>query len=231
MKNIFSKARLTLLGLFLLLGSGFSCGPAPLSAPREPGNLFIRQEVTDFPAWISAFKTLGKGLKSKGFSAYSLHQEWPGGSAVILTLKCSNLRKGLDFVQSSGFQFPLKKAGGGEFTLWAGTDVLGREYGGLIKKPAGIVIARNQVKSYEFWKACWDAEGKHSHPDRGYQPSVYSIHRLGGNSGFVLVVHQASDLSKAPSFMTSEAMKGVMQASGVQGVELWYGLNLEEGNF
>ncbi|HEY5039464.1 MAG TPA: hypothetical protein VIJ93_10365, partial [bacterium] len=122
-------------------------------------------------------------------------------------------------------------AGVGLPVIWAGADVRERKYENQPKMTGGIVIANNQVRSYDFWKACFDAEGHHNHAGRDYIPSNYSIHHLAGKPDTVLVVHEASDITKAPVFMTSDAMKGVMEASGVTGIEIWYGINLEEGTF
>jgi hypothetical protein len=46
-----------------------------------------------------------------------------------------------------------------------------------------------------------------------------------------IVVHEASDVSKAPQFMTSDHMNGEMESTGVVGLEIWYGINIEEGTF
>ena len=213
-----------------LLCLPLSCGvPDSSYYPAGPGNLFIRQEIGDYPVWKAAFLKQGPALKARGFSAYSLHRDLVQQDKLIVTLKCSDLAKAIEFLRSVPYETAMQKAGARAAVLWAGVDVMGRKYEVQPKMTGGIVIAKNTVRSYEFWKACWDAEGQHQHPDRGYKPGNYSIHHLKGNRDIVLVAHEASDVTKASAFMNSEAMKGVMQASGVTGIEIWYGINLEEG--
>ncbi len=170
-------------------------------------------------------------MKTHGFSAYSLHRDLKDPHALILTLKCSNLQEAVAFIQSVDFKTAMDQAGVKNSVLWDGLDVIERKYEDRLNGTGGIVIARNEVRSYDFWKACFDAEGHHNHPGRGYKPSRYSIHHLPGKTAVVLVAHKASDVAKAPAFMTSPAMKGVMEASGVTGIEIWYGIEIEEGLF
>ena len=224
---------LKLLGLTGLLLCAFisSCAKAN-PYPETAGNLFIRQTISDITAWKAAFQSEKPSFKAEGFLAYSLHRDLIDPKVFILTLKCSNLREAMAFVQSTDYQTAFSKAGVKDPVIWCGGDVKERHYENNPKMTGGIVIANNQVKSYAFWKACWDAEGQHHHPGRGYVPSNYSIHHLIGKpNDTVLVAHEASDITKAPAFMTAAPMKGVMEASGVVKIDIWYGFNLEEGVF
>jgi hypothetical protein len=198
---------------------------------EAPGNLFIREKVGDINSFQAAFQGQRSSLKGHGFLAYSLHRDLADSSFLILTLKCSNLNEALAFVDSADFTASMNKAGVENPVIWDGLDVAGRKYANQDKMSGGIVIAHNEVRSYDFWKSCFDAEGLHHHPGRSYQPSNYSIHYLPGKPEVALVVHEASNPTKAPAFMTSSAMKGVMEASGVTGIEIWYGVNIEEGVF
>lgn len=221
---------LGLLGLFLAAGIS-SCGKNN-PYPETPGTVFLRQKVSDLEAWKTGFVTEKPALKANGFLAYSLHQDLNEADTLILILKSPDLRKAVAFVQSGDFQAAFGKAEIKDSTLWCGGDVKERQFENNPKMTGGVVIANNQVKSYDFWKACWDAEGQHHHPDRGYVPGNYSIHHLIGKpTDTVLVAHEASDVTKAPAFMTAAPMKGVMEASGVVGIDIWYGINLEEGLF
>jgi len=224
------------VGWILLLCAPTACGIPGSSIPESSGNLFIRMKAAGLQSFPlrETFRSQKKNLKEQGCLAYSLHRDWTEKGTFILTLKCSNLRKALNFTRSPGFLTPFEKAGASEVVYWAGNNVLERPYDNRsfpVKGKTGIVIAHNEVKSYDFWKSCWDAEGKHRHANRGYQASRYSIHHLLGKQDQVWVVHEASDLSKAPAFMTSPAMKGAMEAMGVTGIDFWYGVNLEEGIF
>lgn len=215
-------------GLFLLCLT-LSCAKSPY--PEAPGDLFIRQTAKDINAFKEAFADQAQALRASGATAFSLHRDLKDAEAFILTLKSSNLKKTDSLLRSYGFRSAMRAAGVREGVTWAGTDVMERKYENRRRISGGIVIANNQVRSYEFWKSCWDAEGKHKHPKRGYEPSRYSIHCLKGKTDSVLVVHEASDVSKAPAFMTSDRMKGVMESMGVTGIEIWYGINLQEGIF
>ena len=117
--------------------------------------------------------------------------------------------------------------------VWYGLDSKERKYTDQPKMTGGIVIAHNEVRDYKFWLDCFYKEdgGKHNHPGRKYKNSNYSIHHLPGEPEVAIVAHEASDVSKAPVFMTSDPMNGEMEATGVIGLEIWYGINLEEGLF
>ena len=207
----------------------------------SPGTVFIRQKVNDLKTFRKVFLDQKQNLKIHGFSAYSLHRDLGDSHTVILTLKCSDLEKGIEFVRSPQFMSTMDKADVQMPIVWYGLDLINwnelkitqREYLNQPKMTGGIVIARNEVRDYPFWLDCFYKEdgGKHNHPGRQYKNSNYSIHHLQGNPEVAIVAHEASDVSKAPAFMASEAMRGEMEATGVIGLEIWYGINLEEGLF
>ncbi len=200
---------------------------------NAPGNIFVRQKVTDFKTFHQVFDSQKQNLKDHGFSAYSLHRDLKDPLTYILTLKCSDLGKGVEFVRSADFMASMDKAGGKIPMVWYGLDSKERKYTNQPKMTGGIVIARNEVRNFKFWLDCFYKEdgGKHNHPGRKYKNSNYSIHHLPGEPEVAIVVHEASDVSKAPAFMTSDPMNGEMEATGVIGLEIWYGINLEEGIF
>lgn len=218
-------------GCLALLFIGSACRGPSGSYSEKPGNLFIREKIGDFNGFKSAFLSQRENLKDNGFSAYSFHRDLYEPDILIVTLKCVDLKKAIGFVRSASFLKVMEKASVKDPVLWAGEDVVERKYEKRQKVTGGIVIANNQVRSYDFWKTCFDAEGGHKHAERGYIPSHYSIHHQSGKPDVVLVVHEASDIAKAPIFMTSDAMRGVMESTGVTKVEIWYGINLEEGSF
>jgi hypothetical protein len=231
-------------GMILLLAVPLGWAKdSPVPSPDSPGNIFIRQKVADANAFQAAIQNLRKDFKASGFSAYSLHRDLYNPGLLILTLKCSNLEKGLAFIKSADYQDAMKKAGVKGMTVWSGADVNARTYKKMAKKPAGIVIAFNQLKSYDYWFAFYNAEhdqkhggvnkneGEHYHAERPYKSSNYSIHRGLGKPDSVIVAHEASDVSKAPAFMTAPPMKIMQKPSGITRFDVWYGYNLSQGTF
>lgn len=216
---------------------------SPSPSPDSPGNIFIREKAGDLKAFKTAFQGLQKDFKANGFSTYSLHRDLKDPHRLILTLKCSSLGKGLTFLESPGYKAAMKKAGVEKPVIWSGVDINPREYKKLPPKPAGIVIALNHLRSYDYWMAFYKAEhdtehggknvhkGEHYHIGRHYKASNYSIHRGLGKPDTALVVHEASNLSKAPAFMNSRTMKVMQKPSGINLFEVWYGYNLEQGDF
>lgn len=198
---------------------------------HAPGEIILFLDSGSDTAFQSVLAGERATWKASGLLAYSLHLDLANPKAYLLTLKCSDYAMADGFVRSSHFQNPFVKKGFRDiYPVGGGLDIVPREYREAHgDRKSGIVIARNEVKSYDFWKACWDAEGQHHHPDRGYLPSRYSIHRFPGKPEEVLVVHEASDVSRASSFMNAAPMKGVMEASGVTGIQLWFGIDLIEG--
>jgi hypothetical protein len=229
MKNYFS--RLTLL-VFLIFPLVVACKINCLSLDA-PGTVFIRQKAADIKTFRKIFLAQTENLKVHGFSAYSLHRDLKDSRIVIVTLKCSDLEKDLKFIQSPEFMSAMDKADVQIPLIWYGLDTTSRQYTNQPKMTGGIVIARNEVRDYKFWLDCFYKEdgGKHNHPGRQYKNTNYSIHHLPGNPEVAIVAHEASDVSKAPAFMASDAMKGEMESTGVIGLEIWYGINLEEGLF
>lgn len=217
--KIFCLAGLLLVGPFLYAGS-----------LDGPGNIFIRQKAPDGKAYRQAFLDQRAQLKAHGFTAYSLQRDLGDKKTLILTLKCSNLEKGLDFAHSEGFMEALDKAGARIPQVWWGLDETGRTYADQPHPPAksGIIIARNQVRDYPFWLKCFRSQNHH-HEGRQYKNNDYSVHYLPGKPAVAIVVHEASDVSKAPIFMTSDHLNGEMESTGVIGLDIWYGVNIEEG--
>ena len=213
--------------LILVLGMNWQAKASSLDAP---GNVFIRQKATDLKSFRQAFLGQKDNLKAHGFSAYSLHRDYKDSKTFILTLKCSDLDKGVSFVRSPEFMAAMDKAGAKIPVVWFGLDTTERKYNNLVKMTGGIVIARNEVRDYDFWLKCFKSQN-HKHEGRKYKNSDYSVHHLPGNPDVAIVVHEASDISKAPAFMTSDALNGEMESTGVIGLEIWYGVNIEEGTF
>jgi hypothetical protein len=199
--------------------------------PSVPGNIFLKVRVLDEKAWRKGFETEIPILKSQGFQAYSLHQDLSDPQSLLLTLKCGDLKKGLRFAKSGNLlDLPTVM---GKQVVWAGTDVQERSYlYGISKGTSGIVIVRHQVKDFDFWYKGYQhaSGGTHHHPDRGYIPSRRSVHRVPGDPAAALVVHAASNVSKARAFMETQNMRDRMEAGGVIGTpEIWYGIDIEEG--
>jgi hypothetical protein len=231
-------------GMILLLAVPLGwAADSPAPSSDSPGNIFIRQKADDAKTFQAAFKGLRKEFKANGFSAYSLHGDLKNPGLLILTLKCSNLEKGLTFLKSADYMTTIKKVGVKGMSVWSGADINALTYKKMPKKPAGIVIARNQLRSYDYWFAFYNAEhdtthggknahkGEHYHAERPYKSSNYSIHRGLGKPDSAVVVHEASDVSKAPAFMTAPPMKIMAKPAGITQLDVWYGYNLDEGTF
>ncbi|HTA76569.1 MAG TPA: hypothetical protein VK791_05380 [bacterium] len=205
------------------------------------GTVFIRQHTKSIKTYREVFLAQAQNLKVHGFTAYSLHRDLKDSHVVIVTLKCLDLEEGVHFIRSAEFMSAMDKADVQIPVVWYGVDLTNwgtlkldqRQYSNQPEMTGGIVIARNEVRDYKFWLDCFYKEdgGKHNHPGRKYKNSNYTIHHLPGDPEVAIVAHEASDVSKAPVFMASEAMKGEMEATGVIGLEIWYGINLEEGLF
>ncbi|HUO58365.1 MAG TPA: hypothetical protein VMV05_09360 [bacterium] len=218
--------------IFMTAFFSFGCRNGSFSL-EAPGTIFIRQKAPDPKAYLRAFRTEGPNLKAHGFSAYSLHRDLNDRETFIITLKCDRLGEGVDFVRSPEFMASVDKADAQIPMVWYGLDTTERKYTQQPQMTGGIVIARNEVRDYKFWLDCFYKEdgGKHNHPGRKYKNSNYSIHHLPGKPEIAIVVHEASDVSKAPAFMRSEPMKGEMESTGVMGLDIWYGVNMQEGLF
>lgn len=223
----FGKMTLAFSAVFMCFLSWSCCKYSSLGTP---GNIFVRQQASDAKAYRDALLGQAQALKAHGFSAYSLHRDFKDPKTFIVALKCSNLDKGVEFIRSPEFASVLDKAGARIPRVWYGLDTQEREYTSQPKMKGGIVIARNEVRDYDFWLKCFRAQN-HNHEKRDYKNSGYSVHHLPGNPAVAIVVHEASDVSKAPQFMTSDHMNGEMESTGVVGLEIWYGTNLEEGVF
>ena len=205
-------------------------GVVGASTMEGGGVIFVRQAASDLQTYRQAFLGQSRNLKAQGFTAYSLHRDLKAKNTFILTLKCSNLQKGVSFIRSPEFVSAMDKAGARIPQIWYGLDTQERVYTSQPKMTGGIVIARNEVRDYDFWLKCFRAQN-HNHEGRKYKNSAYSIHHLAGDPAVAIVVHEASDVSKAPQFMTSDHMNGEMESTGVVGLEIWYGTNIEEGTF
>lgn len=195
-----------------------------------PGNIFIRQKAEKRVDYLMAFLNQAAALKAHGITGYSFHQDLKDKNTYILCVKAADLEKGLNFVQSPEFHSAMDKAGARIPQVWWGLDEVVRTYRDLPEEGGGIVIARNEVRDYPFWLKCFKSQN-HNHEGRQYKNSDYSVHYLSGKPAVAIVVHEASDVSKAPPFMTSDHLNGEMESTGVVGLEIWYGVNIEEGIF
>jgi hypothetical protein len=233
----------------ILLGAGwfwFSAVPAcrganPASVPNQPGCVFIRERIKDRLSFLKAFRGEKAGLKSQGFIHYSLHEDIKDPRELILVLGCSDLSKGLAYLDSPAWREVLGQEGVTEIQRWSGTEVTARNFTYLPPKPAGLVVAWGSLKSFDKWKQFFDSEhdpahggqnlkaGKGYHPVRKYAASHYSITRGCGSPESAVVCHQASDITQAPEFMKSIPMENLKEPMGILKMEIWYGYNLQGG--
>lgn len=202
---------------FISLCALNACRSPSASYPETPGNLFIRQQICDVAYFKKTFLTPSEKLKAQGFLAYSLHRDLNDPKTYLITLKCSDLKKAVDYIESSNFHTICVGAGLGTPLLWAGTDMIERKYKNLTRMTGGIVITRLELSSYETWKSRFDQK-----KDLSIQPGSESLHRLSEKSETVLLVYETSSASPA-----SESGK----AEGVTSQQVWIGVNLEEGVF
>jgi hypothetical protein len=209
--------------LLVLLVSVLSCQWGGIRYPETPGTIFIRQQICDIDFFKQKFLLNPRNhLKDKGFTAYSLHRDLTDPKTYLIILRCQNLKKGVDFIQSAGLHAICVGAGLGLPLLWAGEDVKPREYENRPQMTGGIVIIRNQFKDGINGKSLADAEGK------GGQEGLY---RLLGNPGLLIVTDEFYDAAQIPNFVDSANLNGGVGAAGIIKREIWSGINLEEGLF
>jgi hypothetical protein len=215
----------------VLLGANGGCGRAKDTGLDSSGNIFVRQMATSLKLYREAFLGQKQALKAHGFEAYSLHRDLKVPHVFILTLQCSDLAEGVSFIRSPEYMAALmNKAGARIPMIWYGLDTVERKYTDQSHMTGGTVMAFNQVRDYPFWLKCFQSENHH-HPGRKYKASDYSINHLPGDPAVAIVVHEASNITYAPAFMTSEPLYSEMESTGVVGLEIWYGINVEEGTF
>ncbi len=226
-----------------IMAQGWRADASPSPRLDSQGTIFIREKIAGVEKFKDAIRELSQNFKANGFLAYSLHRDLKKPDYLILTLQCSNLGRGVTFLRSKLYKSAMEKVGVMDRVQWAGVDVTPRQYGELPPPPAGIVIARNDLKSYDYWKTFFDAEhnpshggknpnkGEGYHAERHYLASHFSIHRGLGKPDTVYVAHEASDISKAPEFMTSPPMETMKGPLGITRFTVWYGINIEQGVF
>lgn len=212
--------------------AGISCR-VQVTYPHDPGTLFIRQQICDLNDFKTGFFKRGNDLKGHGFLAYSFHRDPQDPKTYILSFKCQDLERAVEFIRSSNFYFSCVGAGLGQPLLWAGLDVVSLPYPKLTPLAGGIAVARYEIRDFEAWKRGWDAEygGYSDRPKPEGGPQALSFHRLKGKPEAVIVVYEAPDIHKARAFLESGAERNAMETTGVTRRVLWFGTNLEEGIF
>jgi hypothetical protein len=206
------KPFLWLFFLFLL-ACGASCR-LQRPYPEAPGTLFIRQQICDLDDFKKSFFRPQNDLKGHGFLAYRFLRDPKDPKTYILAFQCSNLDKGVRFIQSSNFLTACIGSGMGLPLLWAGVEVEGRPYTNLAQMSGGMVVARYEVTDYASWKKNWDARTK---------TGATGLYRLPGTPEVVIVAREVSDITQPPP-LDSQVEKTAHR-------DLWLGSNLEERIF
>jgi hypothetical protein len=212
--------RIGIIFLFLVSLSCKSFGPA---YPDAPGTIFVRQQICDIDYFKKVFFDPQKNLRAEGFTAYSIHRSLEDPKGYLLVFQCSDLKRAVKYVQSSHFHSICVGSGLGVPLMWAGVDVVRRKYVNQNPMTGGIVIERNEVKDYDFWKKWFDSANG--------MTGNYSIHDLKGMPEVVIVAQEVPDVFAARTLMNSDGMRNALEAAGVTKQEIWYGINLEEGVF
>ncbi len=194
---------------FLCLALSVVSCRVQITYPHAPGTLFIRQQICDLNDFKSGFFKRENDLRGHGFMAYSFHRDPIDPKTYILSFKCGDLEKAVEFIRSSNFYFSCVGAGLGQPLFWAGTDVVGLPYPKLTPLAGGIALARYEVRDYDTWKRGWDVEygGNRGRPKTEGGPQTLSLHRLEGRPEAVIVVYEVTDIPQARAFLDSEAEK------------------------
>jgi hypothetical protein len=124
MKSYFLKLILIIFSIFTF---STACKNNSLSID-SPGTVFIRQKARDIKAFRVIFLRQKENMKTHGFSAYSLHRDLKDSHIVIVTLKCSDLEKGVEFIRSPEFISAMDKADTQIPMVWYGLDTTERQY-------------------------------------------------------------------------------------------------------
>jgi hypothetical protein len=200
--------------------------------PKGQGTLFIRQQICDLSEFKNRFFSLKNNLKGNGFLSYSFQRDLRDPKTYILEFQCSNLKKAVDFIQSSNFLVAcVGGAGLGLPVLWAGVGNQQFPIPNQSQGTGGLVVGRYELKGNTFWKKIWDG-GKFSDlfGDKR-EEMLIRLYPFAGNPRQVLVVQEVADILKAQEIMNSREMKNNFQEAGLIPLNFWFGTNLEDGNF
>jgi hypothetical protein len=184
--------------------------------PDAPGTLFIRQQICDLDDFKKSFYRPQNDLRGHGFLAYRFLRDPKDPKTYILAFQCSDLNKGVRFIQSSNFLTACIGSGMGLPLMWAGVKVEDRPYRNLPQMSGGMVVERYEVKDYGAWKKHWDAD---THPDAG-------LYHLPGNPEVVIGTREVADVTQA-----EPVAPDAREIPGVTHRDLWLGSSLEEGTF
>ena len=201
--------------------------------PDAPGVLFIRQQICDLGDFKKGFFRAENSLKARGFRAYSFHRDIQDPGDYILTFRCADLRKAVEFIQTSNFITACVGAGRDLPLLWAGVEEAGNPGRNFAQKPGGLVVARFEVRDYGLWKKSWEEgqAGNQGLSGGGTKTAPYGLYRLDSSPGVVIVAYELPVMNQARDFTASIAAKNTMDAAGVTHMDFWIGTNLEEGSF
>jgi hypothetical protein len=82
------------------------------------------------------------------------------------------------------------------------------------KPGGGRVIVLHKVKDSADWLGRFAGHGKHRHDERGYVATGHSAHEALDSPGQLLVMHRASDLRAAKTYMNGPKMSAAFRQAG-----------------
>ena len=186
--------------------------------PEGTGTLFIRQQICDLGDFKTRFFSPSHNLPAKGFLSYEAYRDTNDPKTYLLVFQCSNLRKALEFIQSSDFLVACVGAGLGLPLVWAGVEEGTNP--GPNPQTGGLVVGRYEFMEGVPWPGMGVASGS---PVRHY--------RIAGHPGSVIVAQEVPDILTAADFMDSPGVKKALETAGVKRLDQWQGTFLERGIF
>jgi len=181
--------------------------------PDAPGTIFIRQQVCDLTDFKIRFFKPENNLKDRGFLAYRFYRDPGDPKTYLMVFECADLKKALEFIQSSNFMVACVGAGLGSSVMWAGEEV--NPPGNTSLGKDDLVVARYEVKNEGDWKKL--GEGR--------------WYRLSNSPRMAIVVREVKDLFQVRYGLESPNLKDKLTADGVIHRDVWLGSYLEAGNW
>jgi len=186
--------------------------------PDEPGTIFIRQQVCDLSDFKTHFFKPENNLKDRGFLAYHFYRDPGDPKTYLMIFECADLKKAVEFIQSSNFIVACVGAGLGSPVMWVGEEASPSFHSAVGKD--GLAVMRYEMKDYGIWKKKWDESGQ-----------AGRLYRLSEKPGVVIVTREVKDLAQVRDELESQSSKDELQAAGVTRQDFWLGSYLEGENW
>lgn len=204
---------------FILIASLLAVGLAVAAQPAHAKGvrMFVRHDVTDYPAWRKVYDSFKPTQKKLGVTAQAVYRSIDNPNDITVIHDFATLEAAKAMVASPELKAAMETSGvAGAPTIWFTTPT-----GARSAEANGVrMYVRHEVADYAAWRKTYDAFDV---TRKKMGVTAQAVYRSADNPNDITVTHDFKTAEAAKAFAASPELKAAMEQAGVTNApQIWF---------